>query len=167
MLAVATPREESLVGIYQRFEQQHEQGTENPRFVPEKYHDDTIRGFENTLAKAASIDRVRVIDRTGQVLFDSHVQHNKQANAIEALAAGRKLTDTKLADITKTWAAVESAAKQRNAPGSYLDAVSGHTQRLEDMQKERIHAHTMKKLDTNAATLGTTIIEVAQIPLEP
>ena len=97
LLAVATPREESLLGIYQRFEHQHQLGSENPRFVPEKYHDDTMRGFENTLARSASIDRVRVIDRAGQVLFDTQAQHNKQANAIEALAAGRKLTDMTLA----------------------------------------------------------------------
>lgn len=137
LLAVATPREESLLGIYQRFEHQHQLGSENPRFVPEKYHDDTMRGFENTLARSASVDRVRVIDRAGQVLFDTQVQHNKQDNAIEALAAGRKLTDMKLDQITTSWVAVELAARQRNAPIYYLEAVSGHAQRVTEMWNGR------------------------------
>lgn len=151
LLAVATPREESLLGIYQRFEHQHQLGSENPRFVPEKYHDDTMRGFENTLARSASIDRVRVIDRAGQVLFDTQAQHNKQANAIEALAAGRKLTDMKLAQITTSWVAVELAARQRNAPIDYLEAVRGHAQRLGDMQKERVYGRALNPLGTDAA----------------
>ena len=45
-------------------------------------------------------------------------------------------------------------ARQRGAPGGYLEAVSGHAQRLEDMQKERIHGHAMNQLDANAATLA-------------
>lgn len=147
LLAVATPREESLLGIYQRFEHQHQLGSENPRFVPEKYHDDTMRGFENTLARSASIDRVRVIDRAGQVLFDTQAQHNKQANAIEALAAGRKLTDMKLAQITTSWVAVELAARQRNAPIDYLEAVSGHAQRVKEMRNERSVSRGVDKED--------------------
>lgn len=40
MMAVATPREESLLGVYQRYEMQHLIDAPNPRFVPEKYHDE-------------------------------------------------------------------------------------------------------------------------------
>lgn len=154
MLAVATPREESLLGIYQRFEHQHNAGTENPRFVPEVYHDDAMGGFANTLTTAAhSLDRIRVVDRAGQVLFDSRQQGNRQGSAIEALAEGRKLTDDKLAAVTKSWSAVEHAAQQRGAPADYLEAVSGHQQRLVDMQKQRIHGHAIGQLDANLAAL--------------
>ena len=156
LYAVATPREESLVGIYVRYEKQHAQEEAvNPRFVSEKYHDEAMQGFESTLARtAAQLDRVRVADRSGAVLYDSAVQTNKQPNALEALAAGRKLSDNKLAEVTKAWGAVEAVARQRGAPGGYLEAVSGHAQRLEDMQKERIHGHAMNQLDANAATLA-------------
>lgn len=155
LLAVATPREESLLGIYQRHELQHAGGGTNPRFVRDKYHDEAMQGFESTLARtAAQLDRVRVADRSGTVLYDSAVQTNKQPNALEALAAGRKLSDNKLAEVTKAWDAVEAVARQRGAPGGYLEAVSGHAQRLEDMQKERIHGHAMNQLDANAATLA-------------
>lgn len=148
MLAVATPREESLVGIYQRFEDQHAQGANSPRFVDDKYHDEAMQGFNSTLAKAiVKLDRVRVIDRSGQVLYDSQVQRNKQPNALEALAEGRKLTDTKLAAVAQTWVKVEAMARQRNAPGDYLEAVSGHAQRVKEMRNERSVSRSVDKED--------------------
>ncbi|MDD0927569.1 zeta toxin family protein [Xylella fastidiosa subsp. multiplex] len=154
LFAVATSREESLLGIYQRHELQHAAGGTNPRFVSERYHDEAMQGFESTLARTAvQFERVRVADRSGEVLYDSDIQSNKQPNALEALAVSRKLTDIKLAEITKAWSAVEAVARQRNASFAYLEAVSGHVQRLDDMQKERIHGHAMNKLDENAATL--------------
>lgn len=152
MLAVATPREESLAGIYQRFEDQHAQGANLPRFVDDKYHDEAMQGFEMTLVKAsAMLDRVRVIDRSGQVLYDSQAQQNKQANALEALLAAQKLSTEKLAAVSQTWAKIESMALQRNAPADYLEAVNGHARRLENMQKEPIRGHAMNQLDTNVA----------------
>ena len=152
MLAVATPREQSLLGIYNRHELQHEQKAENPRMVPEKYHDEAMQGFESTLAKAgATLDRTRVIDRGGNVLFDS--QTNQRSNVLEALAEGRKLTDAKLKDTAAVWAETREMAAQRNAPASYQATLKEHHERIEAMQKDRIHGHAMKQLDTNAATL--------------
>lgn len=84
---------------------------------------------------------MRVTDRSGAVLYDSARKINKQPNALEALAVGRKLNDSKLSEVTKAWGAVEAVARQRGAPGGYLDVVSGHVQRLEDMQKERINSY--------------------------
>lgn len=93
LFAVATTREESLLGIYQRHELQHAAGGANPRFVSEKYHDEAMQGFESTLARtAAQLDRVRVADRSGAVLYDSAIQTNKQPNALEALAASSATT---------------------------------------------------------------------------
>lgn len=67
---------------------------------------------------------------TGAVLYDSAMQSNQQPKALEALVTGRRLTDTKLAEVTQAWGAVEAAARRRNAPGAYLEAVSGHAQHL-------------------------------------
>ena len=148
LFAVATPREESLLGIYQRHELQHAAGGANPRFVSEKYHDEAMQGFESTLARAAAqLDRVRVADRSGAVLYDSVIQGNQHRNALEALATGRKLTDTKLAEVTNAWDAVETAARQRNAPGPYLEAVISHARRVKDMRNERFGSRGADKDD--------------------
>ncbi|WP_265706098.1 zeta toxin family protein [Verminephrobacter aporrectodeae] len=155
LFAVAASREESLLGIYQRHELQHQNGMDNPRFVSEKYHDEAMQGFESTVARiAAQLDRVCVSNRSGELLYDSAIQTNEQLNALEALAAGRQLTDTKLAKVTELWGTVESQARQRDAASGYLDVVRAHMQRLHDMQKDRIHGHAMNQLETNAATLA-------------
>lgn len=154
LFAVATPREESLLGIYQRHELQHAAGSANPRFVSEKYHDEAMQGFEGTLAKTAKqLDRVRVADRSGAVLFDSAVQTNRQANASQALLFGRALTDNKLAEIANAWGAIEAIARHRHAPSDYLAAVGGHAHRLEGMVKDRIHEHAMASLKAHAPAL--------------
>ena len=153
MLAVATPREQSLLGIYIRHELQHQAKADNPRMVAETYHDDAMRGFENTLTKAGVVlDRTRVIDRGGNVLFDSQAQG--RGNVLEALAEGRKLTDDKLKETADVWAETREMAAQRQAPPSYQATLQGHHKRIEEMQKERIHGHAMNQLDANAATLA-------------
>ncbi|MDR1935716.1 MAG: zeta toxin family protein [Candidatus Accumulibacter sp.] len=135
LLAVATPREESLVGIYQRYEKQHAQGTENPRFVTERYHDEAMQGFEKTLAQNESkLDRVRVIDRNGQVLYDSADTGKRHASALQALQEGQKLTDRKLYDIDQSWSFIKEAAARRSADRDYLATIEGHQERIADMQ---------------------------------
>jgi UDP-N-acetylglucosamine kinase len=154
LVAVATPREESLLGIYQRHELQHAAGSNNPRFIAESYHDEALQGFDSTVARtAAQLDRVRVVNRAGELMYDSRSPRNSQANAVEALAAARAVTDARLNAIGKAWVAVEAAAAGRGAPSGYLDAIAGHGRRIEDMQKARIHDHAMSRLDANAVTL--------------
>ena len=154
LLAVATSREESLLGIYQRYEIQHAAGLSNPRYVSESYHDEAINGFDSTVARTETLlARARVVNRNGEVLYDSAVQDNDQANPLDALNAGRKLTDSNLFAITKAWGSIEAAAQQRNAPSSYLASVNSHTQRLDGMQKQRIHDHAMNQLDAHVTAL--------------
>lgn len=156
VVAVATPREESLLGIYVRHEKQHaDPEIPNPRFVRDAYHDEALEGFGRTLSRTATdVDRVRVADRTGAVLHDSAAP-DKKGNALEALAAGRSLSDAKLSQILTTWQAVEKAAEKRGAPPAYMAAVAGHAQRVEDLQKDRIHVHAMARLDVNTAQLAS------------
>ncbi|MRD49349.1 AAA family ATPase [Caenimonas koreensis DSM 17982] len=155
LVAVATPREESLLGVYQRHEMQHAAGSNNPRFIAESYHDDALQGFDTTVAKTATqLDRVRVVNRTGELLYDSNSPRNSQGNAFEALATGRALSDAKLSALGKAWTAVEAAAAARSAPSAYLEAIAGHERRVQDMQKARIHDHAMTRLNANAATFA-------------
>jgi len=155
LLAVATPREESLLGIFQRYEKQQAIGTDNPRFVPQTYHDEAMQGFEKTVVQnEKSFDRVRVIDRSGQVLYDSATpDRHESASAIQALKAGQCLSDEKLAAIGKSWELVKEQATTRRASIEYLDAVDLHAQRVNGMLKERIHSHAMTKLDTHFGQL--------------
>jgi len=154
MVAVATPREESLLGIHQRFELQHIRADGNPRFVSEEYHDKTMREFENTLARnEPKFDRVRVINRAGNVLFDSHARERGGASAIQALQDGRRLTDSRLAEIGKAWLAVKAQAEGRGADAAYLAQIQRHTERIDTLQKDRIHGHAMQSLDDNLKTL--------------
>ncbi len=142
LLAVATSPEVSRLGIYQRHEHQHEVGTANPRMVPEKYHDDAMRGFDRTVDRVAnSLDRVRVTTRDARLLYDSESRANTHTSAQQALAAGRTLDAESLAVISKTWTQVEKVAQSRGAPVPYIEAVREHVQRTQAMQKalERDH----------------------------
>lgn len=136
LLAVATPPEQSLLGIYNRFEMQHKMGADNPRMVPEQYHDDALRGFEATLSKASAyLDRTRVIDRSGNVLYDSRTTPEK--DLMQAFEQGRKLTDAKLKDTLEGWARTREMAAQRQAPPNYQKMLEKHHERIKAMQKER------------------------------
>ena len=154
LIAVATPREESILGIYQRHELQHQAGSNNPRFVPIEYHDEALKGFDRTLAtQAGSLDRVRVVERSGNVLFDSQAAQNRHANPMEALHAGRQISDAKLYQLGNSWAKVNAAAEARGAGAEYLQGIQGHALRIEDAKKERIHVNAMAKLQDNVKTL--------------
>ena len=91
LVAVATPFEESCLGIYQRFEAQHAQGNANPRFISDRYHDESALGFAVTVdALASRFDRVRVVNRAGEVYFDSQAA-GRHPSAIDALKAGQAI----------------------------------------------------------------------------
>ena len=154
MVAVATPREESLLGIYQRFELQHIREDGNPRFVTEEYHDKTMMDFEKTLAtNEAKFDRVRVINRDGNVLFDSRAGQQNNSTAVQALQEGRKLTDARLAAIGKAWEAIREQADARGANSQYLAQVQQHAGRIVGMQTDRVYNHAMKNVPDNLKTL--------------
>lgn len=124
LVAVATPQAESLLGIYQRHEQQHLSGSHNPRFVPQDYHDAAMRGFEKSLALVAPmVDRARVITRDGEVLYDSARQVNEHQTAAAALKAGQQLKPDRLAAVQNGWALVGELARSRGADSSYVNAI--------------------------------------------
>lgn len=124
LVAVATPAAESVLGIYQRHEQQHLSGSHNPRFVPQDYHDKAMQGFERSLNLVAPlVDRSRVITRDGAVLYDSSSHENKYPSAAEALRAGQQLTPERLAAVQNGWALVGELARARGADSAYVSAI--------------------------------------------
>ena len=129
MVVVATSREESLLGIYQRHERQHQVGNPNPRFVTEDYHDAAMQGFDATVSQVAhQLDRLPIINRGGQLLYDS--QRQPRDDAALALQAAREIPAARRAMLADGWAAVAAAARERGASPQYLHAIGGHARRV-------------------------------------
>jgi hypothetical protein len=130
LVALAAHKEESLLGVYERFEKQHLNPALNPRFVSENYHDDAFNGFTKNVAKDADkFDRVRVVNREGQMLFDSAAPENGYPSANEALQQGRELTPKRRSTIMASWEEVKKLAEVRNAPREYLGRIEMHRSR--------------------------------------
>lgn len=148
MVAVATARDESLLGIYQRFEAQHAAGSNNPRFVSAEYHDDAMKGFDKTLAQhAEKFSRVRVVNRAGEVLFDTRNADRDGPSAVKALREGQTLTDAKLKAVAASWVLLEGHAKARSADPEYLSGLVRHKQACEVEMQARMRTHAITSLE--------------------
>lgn len=155
LVAVASSREESVLGIYQRLELQHAYSIVNPRFVAETYHDEAMDGFSRTVARTEHLfDRVRVVDRAGREHFDSQT-NPKDSSAIEALSKGQQITDARLVEVAAAWVTVRDQAMRRGADTAYIEAIDRNAADVVDTQKWRIHAHALERLNANFQALGT------------
>ena len=136
LVAVATPSDESMLGIYQRHEMQHKAGATNPRFVKQDYHDESFNGFKKTLLhNEPMLDRVRVINRSGELLYDSKSpENNKQKTAIEAMAEGQKLNPSKINAISESYKVIKELAEDRNAAPEYLSGLQKNQDRISNLQ---------------------------------
>jgi hypothetical protein len=137
LVALAAHEEESLLGIYGRFEKQHLNPALNPRFVSEDYHDGAFAGFTENVAKDADkFDRVRVVNRDGQTLFDSAAPKNQHPSASEALRQGRELTPERRSTILAGWKEVKKLAEAREVPREYLDRIETHRYRNQPLHEK-------------------------------
>jgi len=126
LVAVATPLEESRLGIYQRFEAQHALQVPNPRFVSDRYHDEAAAGFTHTVAKLeGAFDRVRVINRAGQVHYDT-ASVQRVGTARGALSRGQVISEDRLVAAASSWESVRQLAQARIADAEYLRSVNQH-----------------------------------------
>lgn len=74
-IAVATHGEESLLGVYERFEKQHLNPALNPRFVSEEFHESALAGFTDNLEKdSGAFDRTRVVTRDVQTGIQNFIR---------------------------------------------------------------------------------------------
>jgi hypothetical protein len=137
LVALAVHREESLLGVYERFEKQHLNPALNPRFVSEDYHDGAFAGFTENVAKDADkFDRIRVVNRDGQTLFDSAAPENRYPSTNEALRQGRKLTPERRSTIFAGWKEVKKLAEAREASREYLDRIETHRCRNQPLHEK-------------------------------
>jgi adenylate kinase family enzyme len=154
MLAVATPREESVLGIYQRYELQHALGALNPRFVAETYHDEAMSGFVRSVAQnERNFDRFRVVDRNGSVLYDSVSKGRHIGTAASVLAKVQRVGDGRLVAIASAWQLVQAKAASRGAEPGHLARIASNIEEVTAMQKGRIHAHALRELKSHFKAL--------------
>jgi len=156
-LALAVAKEESTLSVYERYERDFQRQDTNPRFVPESVQTSAYDGLAKTLAQV-EVDRVRVMARGGNVLYDSMEQGNSRL-ASDALKQGRVLgkngedIDKNLIQFARRWEGIKETAQARGAPQIYMDEVNRHMEDTLARQKDRIHDHAMGKLDENLAVL--------------
>lgn len=131
MVAVTASFEQSLLGIYERYERQIDKKSQFPRLVPEDYHQMAFDGFTKTIQENAEVfDCVRVVNRNGQILFDSQKADNTQT-AYEALQSGRKMSVRDWQEVQTGWERVIESAKQRgNATEQYMADITAHKNRV-------------------------------------
>lgn len=151
MLAVAAAPEESVAGIFKRYEDQYGEGSSQPRFVEEKYHNEAMAGFKDTLSQCEpSFDRVRVTNRAGDILYDSlNRQQNQHATAKDALSAYQEISPERLKQVAKAWDEIQIQAGSRGIDPipNYLGMVKQHRelihQRVEEIyRQERVVANS-------------------------
>lgn len=151
MLAVATASEESVAGIFKRYEEQHAKSVSQPRFVEESYHNEAMAGFKDTLSQCeSSFDRVRVTNRAGDILYDSlNRRQNQHETAKDALSAYQEITPKRLKQVVKAWDEIQLQAESRSIDPipNYLGMVKQHSeviyQRVEEIyRQERVVANS-------------------------
>jgi hypothetical protein len=141
--------------IYERFEKQRLNPAFNPRFVTEEYHQGALIGFTENLAKdAISFDRVSVVNRVGQTLFDSAARENRHTGPYEALLKGPRAHPGASTRLALGWERVRTLAEARHSPRDHLEQIGQHRNRVSDLGKARAHIDGMKHLDLNIAALS-------------
>lgn len=142
-LAVATSSEKSLLGIYDRYENQIKEGATHPRILSDEYHDMAYKGFMKSLKQnEALFDNVKVINREGTLLFDS-ASKNKEPSAYKAVLKNQDLSFKEMQAIQKDWHTIqETALKRGETDNQYLTAIDQNISRINQWIKpyERIHS---------------------------
>ena len=128
---VSVSPEESLLGIYERYESQISSGSENPRILEESYHQMAFEGFCNTVRERERFfDRVQVVNRQNEILYDSQNPLPGQT-AYSALLEGHVLDTRRLNKLKDGWNNVyEIALNRRETDSDYLLKISNNRSRV-------------------------------------
>lgn len=139
MMTVSASPESSLLGIYTRYENQIAGKAGNPRMVPESYHEMAFNGFKETVkAHAESFGHFRVINRKGEMLYDSQNATNQQS-AYQALIKGHQLSEENLESLVKGWKNIVERAEGRGETNpAYIEAIQTHHNRVANLHKAEV-----------------------------
>jgi len=121
---LAVPPDQSLLGIYQRYEQQIDGGIV-PRNVEDHYHDAAVSGLMQTIVRVEGlVDRCTVHNREGQVLHDSLKDKGSCLPAVERV---HKTTSPQQKAVNAAeWGWIFARTVHRNETGERVDAVERH-----------------------------------------
>jgi len=121
---LAVPPDQSLLGIYQRYEQQIAGGIV-PRNVKDQYHDDAVAGLMNTIVRVEGlVDRCTVYNREGHALHDSLKDKGSCLPAVET--AHKTTSPHQKAVNAAEWGWIYARTSRRNETGERADAVERH-----------------------------------------
>lgn len=164
MVAVATHSEQSLLGIYQRYEMQLAKGSEFPRLVPEDYHKIAFDGFTETIkTHADKFDRLRIVNREGNVLFDSAGGNNLK-DAFTALTQGREMKAADLEVLKNGWNKVGEMATERGEKDeAYLTRLAVNRKRSESLYREALYKPNQHVQKNQAQHQSPTQVQTAKV----
>jgi len=159
IIAIATPREESRLSVLERREDVRDKRG-YVRDVPESVQDQSYNAFRENLLKDAGrpggdvsrLDRVRVMDRAGGLLYDS-AGDGLYKDVIEALDKGRSLTNEQVTALTRRWEALREACVEKGIPGDELARVNEGIQLFQGHKEAEQHQHGMGALGQNRQRL--------------
>jgi len=121
---LAVPPDQSLLGIYQRYEQQIAGGIV-PRNVKDQYHDDAVAGLKQTIVRVeALVDRCTVYNREGRVLHDSLKDKGSCLPAVEK--AQNTTSPHQKAVNAAEWGWVYARTLRRHETGERVTAMERH-----------------------------------------
>jgi len=138
---LAVPPDQSLLGIYQRYEQQIAGGIA-PRNVKDAYHDAAIAGLKQTIVRVEGlVDRCTVYHREGHVLHDSV---NDNGSCLPVVESAHNTTSPHQKAVNATeWGWIYARTLRRNETGERADAVVRHL----------LKAHGVLRVDPVAARI--------------
>jgi len=138
---LAVPPDQSLLGIYQRYEQQIEGGIV-PRNVKDQYHNDAVAGLMQTIVRIEGlVDRCTVYNREGHVLHDSLKDKGSCLPAVEK--AHNTTSPHQKAVNAAEWGWICARTLNRNEIG----------ERATSMEQHLVKAHATLRDDPVAAQI--------------
>jgi len=121
---LAVPPDQSLLGIYQRYEQQIAGGIV-PRNVKDQYHNDAVAGLMQTIVRIEGlVDRCTVYNREGHALHDSLKDKGSCLPAVEK--AHNTTSPHQKAVNAAEWGWICARTLSRNETGERVTAVNRH-----------------------------------------
>jgi len=153
IIAIATSREQSRLSVLERREVFRDTFG-YVRDVPESKQDAGYEGItENLLKDGGKLDRVRVMDRAGALLYDS-AGGGQCRSVYEGLEKGRSLSDEQVASITKQWEALRQACVDKRIPKGELARVDEAIMLFDGFKSAERHRHGMRTLEKNYKALA-------------
>ncbi|MDR2924992.1 MAG: zeta toxin family protein [Azoarcus sp.] len=153
LVAMAVSREESRLGVLARRERVRDDSG-YVRDVPESKQDLGYGGFtENLLKDAGKFDRVRVMNRESDLLYDS-AGGGKRRSVHEALEEGRSLSDKQVAALARQWEELRPDCADRRIPDAELARVDEAIALFNGFKCAEQHRHGMRSLERNARAMA-------------